>query len=90
MSRFRLSRILRPASECEHVHGLMSDYLDGELAPGEQERVEQHVAFCPRCRRVLANLRRTLTAVRSLGAAPATDSDEAVEQAKRVWRERSG
>jgi anti-sigma factor RsiW len=90
MSRFRLTRIIRPVGECEHVHGLMSDYLDGELAPAEQDRVERHVAICPRCWRVLGNLRRTLTAVRNLGAATAGDSDEAVEQTKRAWRERSG
>jgi anti-sigma factor RsiW len=68
----------------------MSDYLDGDLVPAERERVERHVAFCPRCWRVLSNLRRTVTALRSLGAAHATEADAATEQAKRAWRERSG
>ncbi len=90
MTRFRLPGAARHASECEHVHGLMSDYLDGGLVPDEQDRVERHVAFCPRCWRVLSNLRRTVTALRELGAAPAADADAATEQAKRAWREHSG
>lgn len=69
---------------------LMSDYVDSELAPGERERVERHVAICPRCHTVLANLRRTIGALGSLGSAPTPEADRASENAKRAWRERAG
>ena len=34
----------------------MSDYLDGDLAPDERARVEEHVHWCPECRRMLESL----------------------------------
>lgn len=38
----------------------LSDYLDGDLRPGETTRLEAHVHRCPECRRILATLRRTV------------------------------
>lgn len=90
VARFRFPRASRPEVECEHVRGLMSDYVDGELEPPEHERVERHVAFCPRCHTVLANLRRTLAVLGSLGSSPAAGADAATEAAKRAWRDRIG
>lgn len=49
----------------------LSDYLDGELPTGERERVEEHVHWCPECRRLLESLRRTLKGLMELRAAPA-------------------
>ncbi len=37
-----------------------SAYLDGELAATERQRVHAHTHTCPRCRELLASLRRTL------------------------------
>jgi anti-sigma factor RsiW len=48
------------------THAHLSEYVDRELGPGEVARVEAHVGICPNCRRVLATLRRTLEAFRSL------------------------
>jgi anti-sigma factor RsiW len=88
MGRFAIPGIARRASDCEHVHALMSDYVDGDLAPGEQDRVERHVSFCPRCRTVLANLRLTLGALGSLGSRRAAGEEDASEAALRAWRDR--
>jgi anti-sigma factor RsiW len=41
----------------------MSDYLDGELASSRRRRMERHASECPKCRRVLAMLRRMVGAL---------------------------
>lgn len=87
MTRLRLPGIVRHASECEHVRELMSEYVDGELAPQEHARVERHVSFCPRCRTVLANLRLTVHALGALGSGRTAADDDATETALRAWRE---
>ena len=46
----------------------MSDYLDGELAPGAIARMDRHTDECEQCRRLLAGLRAMLGAI---GALPA-------------------
>jgi anti-sigma factor RsiW len=48
----------------------LSDYVDGDLPPRDRERVEEHVHWCPECRRVLETLRRTLKALMDLRATP--------------------
>ena len=45
----------------------VSDYLDGELEPGGRARIERHAAVCPKCRELIAKLRRTLAALGNLG-----------------------
>lgn len=44
----------------------LSDYLDGELQPDERARVEEHVHWCPDCRRMLESLRRTVRGLMGL------------------------
>jgi anti-sigma factor RsiW len=46
----------------------MSEYLDGELAPGGRSRMERHGLDCPECERLLAGLRAV---VAGLGRLPA-------------------
>ena len=46
----------------------LSDYLDGDLQSSERKRVEDHVHWCPECRRMLESLRRTLGGLMELGA----------------------
>ena len=45
----------------------MSEYLDGELDEAHARRVDRHVGHCPKCRELLASLRRTIQGLRSLG-----------------------
>jgi predicted anti-sigma-YlaC factor YlaD len=49
----------------------LSDYLDGDLQSGDRERVEEHVHWCPECRRLLESLRRTLHGLMDLRVTPA-------------------
>jgi anti-sigma factor RsiW len=48
----------------------LSDYLDGDLAPGDRIAVEAHLASCPECRATLVELRRLVTQARSLADRP--------------------
>lgn len=45
-------------------------YLDGELEPGAQDRVERHAQLCPPCHRLIVTLRATLAALHGLGDQP--------------------
>ena len=53
----------------------MSDYLDGELDPRAAAGVKRHVGWCPNCRRMLENLRRTVAGLGALRDLP-TPADE--------------
>jgi anti-sigma factor RsiW len=48
----------------------MSDHLDHELDPPAAAAVERHVRWCPNCRRMLTNLKRTMGGLRALHDAP--------------------
>ncbi len=79
----------RDLRKCEEVRGLMSDYVDGELADESRRRVERHVHFCRPCSRVLANLRRTLGRLSRLAQATPPEAEDAQEVAERIrnaWR----
>ena len=65
----RLLHRRRFMREHHWTHAHLSDYLDGELRPGDRERVEEHVSLCPQCRRVLRTLRRTLESLTGLSRA---------------------
>ena len=53
------------------THAHLSDYVDDDLSELERARVEEHVGMCPRCRRLLATLIKTLEGLRALGTEPA-------------------
>jgi hypothetical protein len=59
-----LSRTRRH-EECRQTRARMSDYLDGEL--DDPTLVDRHVRWCPNCRRLLRNLRRTIGGLHRLG-----------------------
>lgn len=84
---------LRDPRECEEVRARMTDYLDEDLELAERRRVERHVRFCPRCRRVLSNLRVTIDRLAHLDAPAPADRARDGEIAERVlgsWRDRGG
>ncbi|MGH2877502.1 MAG: anti-sigma factor family protein [Solirubrobacteraceae bacterium] len=62
-----LNPIRRHREHCRQTRALMSEYIDGELDAGDRARVERHVRWCPTCRRMLANLIRTVRALGRLG-----------------------
>jgi anti-sigma factor RsiW len=41
-------------------HRALMDFVEGELAPAERERIKAHVAGCPACKAYVASLKRTL------------------------------
>jgi anti-sigma factor RsiW len=71
--------------ECEQVRSTFSDYLEGDLAAADAQRLEAHIGICPRCRRALANLRVTLTGLGRLGQNESED-EAAAERARQAWR----
>jgi anti-sigma factor RsiW len=62
-----LSPKKRREERCRETHSRLSDYIDGDLEADERRRVERHLRWCPRCRRVLASLTRTVSGLRRLG-----------------------
>jgi hypothetical protein len=47
----------------------MSDYVDGELAPRQQRRLEAHARLCPDCGRLRRSLTILVWELRELGCA---------------------
>jgi anti-sigma factor RsiW len=66
-----MMRPLRPRFMLDHrfTRGHASGYVDGELTVDERRRVEHHASVCPKCRELLASLRRTVIALRRLPSA---------------------
>lgn len=62
-----LNPIRRHREHCAAIRQLMSDYIDGGLDERAASRVARHVRWCPNCRRMLANLRRTIGGLSALG-----------------------
>jgi hypothetical protein len=52
----------------EHWIDRLSDYMDGDLDPGDRDALEAHLAECGECREVLAGLREVVSVARGLGA----------------------
>jgi len=47
---------------CERIEGLLSAYLEGDLAPAETAEVDVHLAGCPECAGLAALMREALSA----------------------------
>jgi anti-sigma factor RsiW len=67
----RLNPIERHRERCREARMRMSEYLDGELAE-ERVAVERHLRRCPNCRRLLANMSRSVGGLRRLRHTPAS------------------
>lgn len=62
-----------PDLPCNQFVELVTEYLDDTLTADERGRVDQHLAICPGCRRVLAQWREV---VRLTGRLAETEVDE--------------
>ncbi|HUE75867.1 MAG TPA: zf-HC2 domain-containing protein [Chloroflexota bacterium] len=61
------SRVVSAPELAHHeVRHLLSDYLDGDLPVGEQERVQHHLDNCPDCHAFMATLRKTARTLEAL------------------------
>lgn len=73
--------------DCADVRALLTDYLDADLRPGDERRIERHLGRCPRCRTVLANLRLTVAGLRRLRDEESSgDAGSVAERALEAWR----
>jgi anti-sigma factor RsiW len=51
---------------CQELAELVTEYLEGTLAPAEGERFEAHLAGCDGCRNHMLQLRTTIEVVGAL------------------------
>ena len=54
------------ALSCQELVELVTDYLEGALAPGDLRRFEDHIAGCDGCTEYLEQFRRTIALVGTL------------------------
>ena len=47
--------------DCDELLKALNEYVDGTLAPGVCEQLEQHLAGCNPCQIVVDNIRKTIT-----------------------------
>jgi predicted anti-sigma-YlaC factor YlaD len=52
---------------CSYYRSALSDELDGELRGPRRWLVRAHLFICPRCRRVNASLRQTVSVLHEMG-----------------------
>ena len=50
-----------PVASCEQAALRLTDYLERALVPPDQRRLESHLAQCPACRKLLQELRMTVS-----------------------------
>lgn len=51
---------------CREVVELVTDYLEGEMPPGDRERFEMHLAICEPCVTYVEQIRLTIDAAGAL------------------------
>ncbi|HEY8643753.1 MAG TPA: zf-HC2 domain-containing protein [Candidatus Dormibacteraeota bacterium] len=72
---------------CRQVVELMTDYLEGALAPADRRRFEAHLSGCDGCTEYLRQLRTSMALARRLGEEPIPASLEAeLLEAFRHWK----
>jgi anti-sigma factor RsiW len=60
-----LRRAPRPPARCLALLDRLSRYIDDDLTPQQRRIIDAHCHDCPRCRRMIASLRRTIALYRS-------------------------
>jgi len=72
---------------CRELVELVTEYLEGALAPHEHARFEEHVTTCPSCQAHIDQMRRTIAVI---GRLPEELLPESAEhdllEAFRGWR----
>jgi anti-sigma factor RsiW len=72
---------------CAEIVQLITEYLEGRLAPAERRRFEGHIAICPPCRAFLEQMRTTVELVRDLREEDVPpEMEEHLLAAFRDWR----
>jgi anti-sigma factor RsiW len=73
--------------ECAEVRELFGEYVEDGLNADQRGRVDRHLGRCHRCRRVLANLHRTIDHLAHLRDAKPADP-EIADRIQRSFRAR--
>ena len=73
---------------CRELVELVTEYLEGTLAPDDRDRFEQHVILCDGCAFYLDQMRTTIAVTGSLTEESITP--EAQESLLRVFRDWKG
>jgi predicted anti-sigma-YlaC factor YlaD len=66
------------AVSCRELVELVTDYLEGALAPGDLRRFEEHIALCDGCTEYLHQFRQTIQVVGAItpeGLAPEAEGE---------------
>ena len=66
-------RVREELPTCREVVELVTDYLEGHLAPVERERFELHLAICEPCVTYLEQIRLTIDAAGALAESQIPD-----------------
>jgi len=66
-------RVREELPTCREVVELVTDYLEGQMAPGDRERFEMHLAICDPCVTYLEQIRLTIGAAGSLDGSQIPD-----------------
>jgi anti-sigma factor RsiW len=66
-------RVREELPTCREVVELVTEYLEGQMAPDAQERFEMHLAICEPCVTYLEQIRLTMGATRVLDEPPMSD-----------------
>ena len=72
---------------CTELVELVTDYLDGALAPEQRRRFEEHIVTCAGCVQHLAEFRRTIQLTGQLtGGQIEPDTRDLLLRAFRDWK----
>ena len=74
------------ALSCQELVELVTDYLEGALAPEERERFDAHVAGCPGCDLYIEQMRTTLALTRATAELEQRPETTALLAAFREWK----
>jgi anti-sigma factor RsiW len=76
---------------CQELVELVTEYLEGTLAPPVRTRFEMHLCYCDWCRVYLRQLRDTAGIARRLSEASLPpEGKEALMRAFRSWKRPAG
>jgi len=77
----------RDEMACRELVEVITDYLEGTLAPADRRRFEAHVAECEYCENYLEQMRATIATLGGLSEESLSpDAREGLLEAFRGWR----
>jgi anti-sigma factor RsiW len=72
---------------CQELVELVTDYIEGRLAPTDTSRFEEHLAVCEGCRVYLEQMRETIRLTGALSEESLSpDARDALLETFRGWR----